>query len=121
MYEFFFGIKFDISIKCSFDESVQNELTNDDAQLIKEYLEFCRRNVIFKIESESANFLENEYSNLRSLNQNKTDSSTNKYSINEQKFHSLINLCRLRCISFGEVDISKSRWDETVEMYLNLI
>ena len=106
-------LPFDLKVSCKSIQPV--ELSVEDAQLFRSFLEHCR-NLNFQIDEEMATFLEQDYVALRKASPLKTDGNP---KMNEQELHRLVNLARLRAISFGESNLTHQRWDETKSLYNN--
>ncbi len=106
-------LPFDLKVSCQSIVPVQ--LASEDAQSFVSFLEYCR-NLNFQIDEEMANFLEQDYVALRKSSPLKPDGNP---KMNEQELHRLVNLARLRAISYGEANLSHERWNETKSLYNN--
>ena len=104
-------LPFDLSVKCA---STVAFIESDDFKLFKSYLEHAR-NLNFTVTEDMASFLEQDYLNLRKTSPRLP---TGNPKMNEQEFHRLMNLARLKAVSSGERELSKETWEETKALYL---
>ena len=89
-------------------------IKSDDFPLFKSYLEHVR-NLNFSVTEEMAAHLEQDYLSLRKTSPILPNGNP---KMNEQEFHRLMNLARLRSVSSGECELSRESWDEIKSLFL---
>lgn len=106
-------LPFDVKIDC---ETIgEGQLTEEEATLARAYVAHCR-DINCQIDPEMAARLEQDYVTLRKTSPQLADGSS---AMNEQILHRLVNLARLRAISFGQTALTDAVWTDTKALHLS--
>lgn len=104
----------DLRVNC--ERMCPVSLEVQEAEDFKAYLEMCR-GLTCVIGEEMAEYLEKDYLNLRKASP--VDSNGNP-KMNEQEFHKIINLARLKALSHASTTLSETVWSDTKAAFLKL-
>lgn len=104
-------LPFDLAADCG--GILRTEISLEDVKLFKSFLHHCRE-LKCSVSEEMASFLEQDYIALRKSSPLLANGNP---KMNEQEFHRLMNLARLRAASHGHEELSKETWEQTKALY----